>query len=497
MRKLILSTLLILSASVAFAQNKADKTNGGGKYSELLGSYELKGEEFKDLKKEFKGKDNLGFQKARTVGTTEIPEGYWVFVKEGMPDVVSTTENGATVSVGVTDVFQAGKAMVKAPVIYVWKNESIPMPSNNSGTVSSNTGNQNQSSTVSTINFSTPANGSFGLLTDPRDGKVYRTVKIGTQWWMAQNLNHEISNSYCYDKKSENCDTYGRLYSQKDAKTECPSGWHLPTAKEFNVLSKYVGDNNFSLKETGTSHWAGTNAIATNETGFTALPGGYLYGSYANIAKAANFWTAEGLYYVHMKSENSIMNFETERNYGQSAFSVRCVQDEGAEYTSNHTAATKTEWQIGNGAMSVASGVSNDNQKFKYEIYKDGSWVPMDAKPENIKARIVLTSSTGAMWRDLAIDVKFPEAGGWSVNLRIEKTETTPTTHTLKLNSDSNVGGFVIDNNGKFKTFMTESGTMTVTSIDKDKRLVSGKFEASNARGEKVKGEFSNIKIAL
>ena len=112
-----------------------------------------------------------------------------------------------------------------------------------------------------------------GVFTDARDGKVYKTITIGTQTWMAENLaylpsvSHSFTSSfdfpvyyvYGYDgnsvsaaKASANYITYGVLYNWEAAKIACPSGWHLPTDAEWTILENYLGTTaGDKLKETG------------------------------------------------------------------------------------------------------------------------------------------------------------------------------------------------------------------------------------------------------
>jgi len=114
-----------------------------------------------------------------------------------------------------------------------------------------------------------------GSFTDQRDGKTYKTVKIGEQIWMAENLDYEAEGSKYYDNNSDN-KNYGRLYDWKTAKRECPRGWHLPSGAEMQTLVDLVGGTGIAGKRLKALGWPPAKPDnGTNEYGFSALPGGY------------------------------------------------------------------------------------------------------------------------------------------------------------------------------------------------------------------------------
>ena len=210
----------------------------------------------------------------------------------------------------------------------------------------------------------------YQTFTDSRDGNVYKFVTIGNQVWMAENLKYlpavvrPATGSYTtpyyyvygYDgtdknaaKATSNYNTYGVLYNWPAAmagsasseanpsgvKGVCPTGWHLPSDAEWTQLTDYLGGTAAAggkLKETGTVHWISPNTAATNETGFTALPGGnrYGYGSFGRIGYDGRWWSASELDATNAWSRYMSSNYSnvTSYNYNKEVgFSVRCVRD--------------------------------------------------------------------------------------------------------------------------------------------------------------------------
>lgn len=209
-----------------------------------------------------------------------------------------------------------------------------------------------------------------GTMTD-QDGNLYQTVLIGNQWWMAENLKAihyrngdaipNVSDSTewvnlttgaysAYDNNESNAETYGYLYNWyavDDTRNIAPEGWHIPTETEWQTLIDYLGGVSVAggkMKEAGTIHWASPNDGATNESGFTALPGGRfpteIY-EFLQIYFSASFWssteiiedvwTAWGYTLFHTThpylpelTGGAISPWDDPKYFG---FSIRCIKD--------------------------------------------------------------------------------------------------------------------------------------------------------------------------
>jgi uncharacterized protein (TIGR02145 family) len=142
-----------------------------------------------------------------------------------------------------------------------------------------------------------------GVFTDSRDGQTYKTVKIGSQIWMAENLNVEAEDSWCYENTSDSCAKYGRLYTWAAAKTVCPAGWRLPDITDWRILMTAAGGEESAGKElkskSGWINYNGVNGNGTDSYGFSALPGGgnsYIYGGFGGVGAIGRWWTpADGI----------------------------------------------------------------------------------------------------------------------------------------------------------------------------------------------------------
>jgi len=171
------------------------------------------------------------------------------------------------------------------------------------------------------------------VLLDERDKNKYRTVKIGNQTWMAENLNYKSEGSSCYKNDESNCAKYGRLYSWNEAIKVCPNGWHLPSEKEFETLIDAAGGVNVAGKNLkSASGWQGGNE-ENDVLGFSVLPAGYrdFEGKFRLQGMLARFWGATELprngvsYIVFYADEDEGKKSVTIKDDSQ--FSVRCLKD--------------------------------------------------------------------------------------------------------------------------------------------------------------------------
>ena len=265
------------------------------------------------------------------------------------------------------------------PYKYPWNTSDVEMGSH---TISATVKDNNGASAKDEIVVLIIEERIIGPVTDV-DGNVYQTVKIGTQWWMAENLKTThyadgtavplvesssawdslgfTDKAYCWNYNSDkNMDIYGGLYTWAAAMNGaasshsfpsgvqgvCPDGWHLPSDYEWQKLEMFLGmslaeaekkgwrgtDEGGKLKEPYSVHWTSPNTGATNESGFTARPGGYRNsnGGFHYVGFNGQWWSSSEynssqVWYRHLNSgDTRVARYYDGKDGG---FSVRCVKD--------------------------------------------------------------------------------------------------------------------------------------------------------------------------
>ena len=235
----------------------------------------------------------------------------------------------------------------------------------------------------------------YGSLTDPRDGNEYKTINIGGKEWMAENLKYlpEVVGPatssqttscyyvYGYDgtdvhtaKSTANYQTYGVLYNWPAAMNgaatsntipsgvqgACPAGWHLPSDAEWKQMEMYLGmsqseadsdgwrgtDEGGKMKHPGTEYWGEPNTGATNSSGFTALPGGYIYSSFGQMHGEGFWWSStqyidDSAWWHYLSwNESRVSRINPLKGNG---LSVRCIKDYQKEPGSSPDYGTFTD----------------------------------------------------------------------------------------------------------------------------------------------------------
>ena len=222
--------------------------------------------------------------------------------------------------------------------------EGKPKPSSSSSAKSSSSSIKSSSSSQVSSSSSTSVKSSwqflnpsisYGEMTDSRDGQVYKTIVVDNITWMAENLNFESANSYCYNDSSKYCATYGRMYTWSAALKACPDGWHLPSYDEAYALTgpDLNGQTKGGDKLRSMVGWNEDGRPGLDTYGFSASPGGRRIssGQYYALGTEVGYWFIvedgdiiyDWVMEFHHDSPNSMLTRENE----DWAYSVRCVKN--------------------------------------------------------------------------------------------------------------------------------------------------------------------------
>jgi len=218
----------------------------------------------------------------------------------------------------------------------------------------------------------------YGKVTDG-GGKAYKTVVIGTQTWMAENLNYNVSGRKCYGNNEANCTTYGGLYDWATvSEGVCPAGWHIPSTDEWKTLRDYVEVGKACTSCAGKylkskESWNSRNG--EDAFGFAALPGGHVTsdGSFGYIGKYGQWWTskeqdAEHGVFRRMSFENdSIGNYYDDKTI---SFSVRCVQN-----ATNVSSSSSVVMSSSSNSIIYGASVTYEGETYKTVVIGTQTWM--------------------------------------------------------------------------------------------------------------------------
>ena len=253
---------------------------------------------------------------------------------------------------------------------------------------SSSTPVEDLSSSSAKTNAGSEYDATANTLKDLRDGKTYKTVKIGNQVWMAENLNYETNNSFCYNEAAEYCAKYGRLYQWATAVDACPTGWHLPASAEFDTLFKAVGGSKKAgMMLKSNSGWNDFDPLVggwnesgngTDDYSFTALPGGYRLGDdFRRENFSAYFWSstennADDAFYMDLDYDNDGASVEI--YYKVAGFSVRCLMGETPVISSSSsvTSVSSSSAEVQPNSSETESSSSSGDDKMNCSALLEG-----------------------------------------------------------------------------------------------------------------------------
>ena len=219
------------------------------------------------------------------------------------------------------------------------KSSSNVTPQSSSSVTPLSSDSETSVSSSSSVTLATPCktksedNCEYVKLVDVRDGQAYKTVKIGDQWWMAENLNFRTDSSFCFDHEERNCTMYGRLYTWAAASSACPSGWHLPSVTEFeNLFTAVGGSSTGGLKLKATSSWY-DGGNGTDDFGFSAISTGIMdYDMNYHFREGNNafFWSSSendpnNALFMSLLYDKDIADLSS--HFKSFGVAVRCIKD--------------------------------------------------------------------------------------------------------------------------------------------------------------------------
>ena len=275
-------------------------------------------------------------------------------------------------------------------------------------------------------------------MTDSRNGQTYKTVKIGEQVWMAENLNFKTDSSYCYNDSSKYCKKYGRLYTWTAAMKACPDGWRLPDETDFvNLIKAVGGEEDAGTKLKSTSGWNdddGKSGNGTDSFGFSALAAGVgNAGIYGGEGYTTIFWGStecsenslqlgvDCAYAINLDYDVVNVNLPSyaARNL---VLSVRCVKGKSAASSSSSSAKSSSSSAKSSSSSADSDGWSWDvpkearlNPNVKYDSMVD----PRDNQVYKVVKIEVPDSNYSQVWMaenlNYADSVKTPslKGGNW------------------------------------------------------------------------------------
>ena len=361
---------LVTEKGLAFAEAKAQAEK------EVLAAFDIAGsfEEFENLDIFESGDENAALLAVSVMMQAETDDAGLVKRMEKFADSFaetgkwkdSTTKNAisewavkATASGGLDSIRKNIEAWDLGDTVPAFE-KFIEAYADGDSIVLSSDSHEGSSSSFANANDGSEYDATTNTLKDLRDGKVYKTVKIGSQVWMAENLNFETDSSFCYRDSAHFCAMHGRLYKWTAAVDACPSGWHLPSKAEFESLIATVGEDSTAGKVLkSVSGWS-SGGNGSDDFGFAALPAGARGhdGGYSGAYFLAVFWSSteindNNVFNMYLTFDGDSVHQSVDiKDMGNS---VRCVKDDGTVPESS--------------SSSVASSSSrSDNRTVSYKM---------------------------------------------------------------------------------------------------------------------------------